>query len=109
MSETRFESWAVVELFGHQRVAGRVSEQAVGGCNFVRVDIPKGDGFYTRLFGNGAIYAINVTDEAAARLAAERFVSQPAYAWELERAQQRLAAPADDSASDDDSDDDLDF
>jgi hypothetical protein len=89
VSEEKFDQWGIVELFGHQRVAGRITEQAVGGCNFVRVDIPKGEGFYTRLFGNGAIYAINVTDEQIARSYAERFASKPTYAYEIE--QQRIA------------------
>lgn len=98
MSTEKFEAWAIVELFGHQRVAGRVSEQAIGGETFVRVDIPRVDEFaevgefYTRLFGKGAIYAINITDEKAARLAATQYCARPTYAWELERAA-RLPAP----------------
>lgn len=36
-----FESWALVELFGHQRIAGHVTEQQIGGCQFVRVDVPE--------------------------------------------------------------------
>lgn len=93
MTESKFESWGLVELFGHQRVAGRITEQQVGGCNFVRVDIPQGEGFYTRLFGQGAIYAINLTDEAAARVLASRYADRPPYAYELESAQRRLANP----------------
>lgn len=68
MSTTeKFEAWAVVELFGHQRVAGRISDQAIGGESFIRVDIPRGEGSYTRLFGKSAIYAINLCDEPTAR------------------------------------------
>jgi hypothetical protein len=33
-----FEEWALLELFGHQRLAGRVTEQQLGGASFVRVD-----------------------------------------------------------------------
>lgn len=61
---TKFEQWCVLELFGHQRIAGFVTEATIGGCAFIRVDVPKpeeeGD-LYTRYFGNGAIYAINPT------------------------------------------------
>jgi hypothetical protein len=103
MTETKFESWGLVELFGHQRVAGRITEQQVGGCNFVRVDIPQGEGFYTRLFGQGAIYAINLTDEAAARVLAARYAEEPPYAYELKNAQPRLAAsPASQAPIEDD-------
>lgn len=104
MSEQKFDSWGLVELFGHSRVAGRITEQSVGGCNFVRVDIPKGDGFYTRLFGQGAIYAINVTSEDVARKLAARYCEQPAYAWDVENANRRLpAAATDGDIHDDDS------
>jgi hypothetical protein len=34
------EQWAIVEIFGHQRIAGRLTEQTIGGCSFVRVDVP---------------------------------------------------------------------
>lgn len=44
MSE-KFEAWGIVELMGHQRVAGRLSEQPLGGGNLLRVDIPDGEGF----------------------------------------------------------------
>ena len=30
--QEKFDSWAVVELFGHQQIAGRVSEASIGGA-----------------------------------------------------------------------------
>ena len=86
MSEDKFEQWAIVELFGHQRIAGLVSEDSIGGCTFVRVDVPKdgGEGFtFTRYLGNGAIYAINIVDETIAREAAKRIGSRPVYGYDL--------------------------
>jgi len=92
MSEQeKFDSWAVVELFGHQQIAGRVTEAAIGGCSFLRVDVPdqppveKRDYYpaqpalpaYTRYFGQGAIYALNPCSEAAARTMAKRIRAQP--------------------------------
>jgi hypothetical protein len=68
----KFEAWAIVELFGHQRVAGKLAEQTVGGETFIRVDIPQGESAYTRLFGKGAIYCINICEEATARNFASR-------------------------------------
>ena len=49
MSEKK-DQWAIVELFGHQRIAGKISEHAVGGCSFVRIDVPEFNG---RLFHAG--------------------------------------------------------
>jgi hypothetical protein len=58
--ENKFDLWAVVELFGHQRIAGRVTEQVIAGQGFIRVDVPAtGDQIgFTRMFGPGAIYSI---------------------------------------------------
>jgi len=89
----KFESWGHIELMGHQRIAGRISEQVIGGGNLVRVDVPDGESFRTVFYGASAIYALHVTDEAAARAVARTLGTQPAYAWELLRQQGKLAAP----------------
>lgn len=89
-----FESWGIVELMGHQRAAGRISEEEIGGSKLLRIDIPDGDTYRTVFYGSSAIYALHVTDEAAARAAAKRSGSQPTYAWELERYARSLPAPA---------------
>lgn len=73
------EQWAIVELFGHNKVAGKLSEQQMGGCAFVRVDVPDTDTGkgYTRLYGNGAIYSIAFVEEAIAREAARSYSDRP--------------------------------
>lgn len=106
MSE-KFEAWGIVELMGHQRIAGRISEQAIGGGNLLRVDVPDGeDQFRTVFYGSSAIYALHVTDEAAARAACKGMGTRPAYAWELERLQKLPAATVHSSSSYDDREDD---
>jgi len=91
----RFECWGIVDLFGHQRVAGRISERAIGGGNLLQVDVPQADdSFRTVFYGTSAIYALHVTDEAAARACAKVSGTRPTYAWELERAARpQLPAP----------------
>jgi hypothetical protein len=87
--EQKFEAWAVVEIFGHQTYVGKVTEQTIGGCSFVRVDVPAlaktktypGRAAFTKLFGQGAIYAITPMDEAAARRAAEGLRQEPVTLW----------------------------
>jgi len=96
------EQWAIVEIFGHQRYAGRVSEQTIGGCSFVRVDIPElperiandyGQARrqppvagFTKLFGQGAIYSMTFVDEAIAKATAAQIRSMPIDSYTLEDA-----------------------
>lgn len=84
MTET-FNMHCVVELFGHSQIAGRVTEQQIGGASFIRVDVPatsRRDGF-TKFYGPGAIYAITPVDEAVARAMAEGLNEAPIQEWRL--------------------------
>jgi len=59
-----FSHWAVIELMGHQQIAGFVTEATIAGGAFLRVDVPKPEGegdLYTRYLGTSSIYAINPT------------------------------------------------
>lgn len=86
MTAETFDQWCIVELFGHSKIAGRVTEQSIGGISFVRVDVPstnKNKGF-TKFLGSGAIYAMTPTDEQTACVAAEVFnTPAPIKQWEL--------------------------
>lgn len=80
-----FESWAIVEIMGHQTYAGKVSEQVIGGSSFVRVDIPdtKEQPAFTKLFGSGSIYCITPTTEVVAKALAERHSRPPVSLYDL--------------------------
>lgn len=82
----KFEAWGFVELMGHQRIAGRLSERAIAGRNLLQVDVPEGEGFRTVFYGGGAIFAMHVTDEAVARKLATRLGDKPVYAYQLDAA-----------------------
>ena len=90
--------WAIVELFGHQQIAGLVSEQVVAGASFVRVDVPGGDGRepYTKFYGAGAIYAITPTTEEIATVAARALDVRPVSPWLVPDGALRLAGPDED-------------
>ncbi|MBB6320545.1 hypothetical protein [Paraburkholderia tropica] len=100
MSDQKFEQWALIELFGHQRIAGRVSELNIGGASLIRVDVPAIDATedemalqaFTKAFGASAIYGITFLDETAARLFVRQLRVQPINTWELKRALQSLPA-----------------
>jgi len=73
-SEPEMKSWALVELFGHQRIVGFLTQQTFGSGVLFRVDVPdllkdskvqrKG---FTRYFGLSAIYSITPIDEQTVR------------------------------------------
>jgi len=85
MKDVGFEGWAIVELFGHNMIAGFASRESIGGTEFIRVDVPdesaeNGVGF-TKFFNGSAIYAITPTTEAVARVAARRLELRPISPW----------------------------
>jgi len=93
----KFEQWAIVELFGHQRIAGLITEQAIGGTSFVRVDVPGTDNQqgFTKLYGQGAIYGMTFVDEETGRAAAKQIAPKPIDEWSARR---MLELPSEDSA-----------
>ena len=77
------DTWAIVELFGHTQIAGRISEQEIAGSMFLRVDVPDvGDtkGF-TRFLGASAIYSITPIDKTVARKACDVLKKSPVTVW----------------------------
>lgn len=90
--EAKFELFAVVELFGHQKLAGVVSEHSLGSSTFIRIDVPETDSQpkFTRIVNPSAIYAINpVTEEVMLKMA-ERICQKPIEAWDIRVMQEKL-------------------
>lgn len=97
----KFEHWGIVELMGHQRAAGRLTEEMLGGANMLRVDVPNGDGFRTAYYGSSAIYALHITDEKVARAAVASMGRAPPYAYQIDSALSRLTGPRPEESEDD--------
>lgn len=113
MNEQAATMYAVVELFGHQKIAGAVSEQTFGGSTLVRVDVPEIQfqekdynswdedkreypvtqrtiAAHTRSFGPGAIYSINWCDEETAKAAARSIQHEPLKPYSAREAIEQL-------------------
>jgi hypothetical protein len=86
MQAERFESWAILELMGHVRMAGRVTEEERFGAKMGRIDVPGAEGGYTTVyFGGGSVYRMTPTTEAIARAVATHNAPEPVHRWELPR------------------------
>lgn len=85
METEKFDLWCMVELFGHQRIAGKCTEQNIAGTNMLRVDIPatKNQPQFTRFLSSGAIYSINPVTEEVAKQIAENLQVAPVSVWEI--------------------------
>jgi hypothetical protein len=75
--------WGILELMGHVRTAGRITEEEKFGCKLGRIDIPKDDGFVTQYFGGSSIYRLSPCTEEVARAVAKTSVPSPVHSWEL--------------------------
>ena len=82
--EPVLDTWGIVELMGHRKMAGKLSEASIAGAGFIRVDVPEVQGWdgeqnpaYTKYLGPASIYAITPTDEETARAAAARLRALP--------------------------------
>lgn len=80
-----FDGWAILELMGHVRLAGRVTEESHFGAALGRIDIPtaSGDSYTTQYFGGSSIYRLTPTTEEIARAIAAQNQPQPVRSWEL--------------------------
>lgn len=84
------DGWAVLELMGHRRMAGKLTEVLVGGTTLLRIDVPRADGsMATQLYGVGSVYCITPTTEEIAHAVALANPPEPIHPWEL---RPRLAA-----------------
>lgn len=78
-----FNCWAIVEILGHKRFAGFVTEQSFGIAALIRIDVPETEqperrtwqgtmaarktAAYSKLIGVGSIYCITPCTEDVAR------------------------------------------
>ena len=98
MSETKqeaFEGWCILELMGHRKLAGHVSEETIAGKSFIRLDIHtakrnpdmfKGEvqaHVVTQFYSADAVYCLTPTTEEIARGMAENLKPTPVQRYEL--------------------------
>lgn len=96
MSEANeFKSWAIVELMGHVKMAGVVSEEERFGTKMGRIEIPGPDGkFVTQWFSGSSVYRMTPTTEEIARCVAKSHAPAPVHRWELPAPEPKESEPA---------------
>lgn len=81
-----------------------MTEQQIGGANFVRADVPEtvGSKPFTKLFGVSAIYSMTPIEEDVARALATQYDQRPVSVYELPadvrqamNSARRITGPAD--------------
>lgn len=80
-----FGVWAILELMGHVKVAGYVTEEELFGSKLGRIDIPADDETQaiTQYFGGQSVYRLTPVAEATARAFARRSRPRPVHIYEL--------------------------
>lgn len=86
---TPFAQWAIIELMGHRRLAGYLTEQEIAGRGFLRLEVP-GQPAATQFYSPAAVYCLTPTTEDIARAVAKGSRPEPVQRWELP------AAPSED-------------
>lgn len=85
--EEKFEIWALVELMGHNKIAGRVTEHKFGNQSMLRVDVPSVGNLpaFSKIIAVNAIYAINPLSESDAIQYASHIKANPLDVWDMEK------------------------
>jgi hypothetical protein len=86
---TPFTGWVILELLGHRRLAGFLTEQQIAGTSFLRIDIPATPPM-TQFVAPTSVYAITPTSEGIARTVAGGSSPAPVQRWELESVRGRI-------------------
>ena len=90
-----FKHWVILEIMGHKKVAGLLSEVVIAGTPFLRMDIPSNEGFQaTQYYRPDAVYCISPVEEEVARRLGSRLIEidPPVRRYELPPAEDTNAA-----------------
>jgi hypothetical protein len=106
-----YEGWTILELMGHRRLGGYVTEVEVACFKMLRIDVPgetPGSIVATQFYSAAALYCMTPTTEEMARAAALRDQPEPVHRWELPKPEptpNRRSHIADDEPEEEDLDD----
>lgn len=84
----KFDAFALVEIMGHTKVAGKARTMTFGSTVMLQVDIPETSKqpAFTKLYGMSSIFSITPVDEETALLHAEAYNVHPIQEWSVQEA-----------------------
>ena len=91
--EKSFDHWAIIEVFGHEKYAGRVSAEKVGDQSMIRLDVPEVNGLpgFVKFLNPASVFSITpVSEEYAQEMAAE-MNKQPIAGYDHAKVIKKLA------------------
>lgn len=80
MADTdQIDGFAIVELMGHQTIAGHVMTSVLGSSVMLRVDVPPrgAQPGFTRFYGMSAVYSLTLVSEEVALAALDELQPRP--------------------------------
>jgi len=82
-----FGQWAILELLGHVKIAGYITEEEHFGSKLGRIDVPGPEGktAITQYFGGSSVYRLTPVSEEVARAFAEGNQPRPVTQYELKQ------------------------
>jgi hypothetical protein len=82
--KSEFKEWVILELMGHRKLAGLLTEQQIGGASFIRLDIPSRDkSWTTQFYSPAAVYCITPCTELLAASMAKIYQPEPVHRYDL--------------------------
>lgn len=110
VEKEKLEQYAVIEMMGHRKIVGKITESDIAAGNLLKVTVLGKDGLPSRTeyIGTGSIYCLTIINEEVAKLAAAANAPEPTWAWGI--SQQRTALPSGEDAfidAEDEDDDDV--
>lgn len=98
--EEKFSQWAIIEVYGHEKYAGKVSETNIAGVGMLMLEVPEITNQevtlpgFTKLLGMNSIFSLTIVDEEYAREMARKLSKHPVEGYEHKEVIRQLARKA---------------
>lgn len=98
--DEKFSQWAIVEVYGHEKYAGKVSETNIAGTGMIMLEVPEITNQevtlpgFTKILGINSIFSLTIVDEEYAREMARKLSKHPVEGYEHKEVIRQLARKA---------------